>query len=111
VLNSPAPLFPDILHEILRIGLISIRNLSEQPSRNQLADEKLKHWANLCHSLPAVLLGGSNSAAVSYFAKGDLKLFCANCPAPRDADFGQIVGLRAELEAAPPDSPPSTPRG
>jgi hypothetical protein len=94
-----------ILLEIIRIGLISIRNLAEQPSRNQLADAKLKHWANLCHSLPAVILGGSSAAAVSYFIEGDLKLFCLNYPARRDADFGQIVELRAELEAAP-DSPP-----
>jgi hypothetical protein len=100
-----------ILIEILRVGLISIRNLSEQPSRNQLADEKLKHWANLCHSLPAVLLGGSSASAVSYFVQGDLKLFCSNYPAPLDADFGQIVGLRAELDAAPPDSERQAPRG
>jgi hypothetical protein len=100
-----------ILLEILRVGLISIRNLSEQQSRNQLAGEKLKHWANLCHSLPAILLGGSSASAVSYFVKGDLKLFCSSYPAPRDADFSQIVGLRAELDDASPDSPPSTPCG
>jgi hypothetical protein len=88
-----------IILEILRISLISIRNLSELPSRNQLADEKLKHWANLCHSLPAVLLGDCSTSAITYFVKGDLKLFCLNYPAPRDADFGQILGLRAELSA------------
>ena len=100
-----------ILLEILRVGLIAIRNLSEQPMRNQLTDDKLKHWANLCHSLPAVVLGGSSTSAVTYFVKGDLKLFCSNYPARSDADFGQIVGLRAELDAAPPDSERQAPRG
>jgi hypothetical protein len=46
-----------IILEILRVGLISIRNLAEHPALNQQAGEKLKQWANLCHSLPAMLLG------------------------------------------------------
>ena len=83
---------PTIILEILRVGLISIRNLSELPSRNQLADEKLNHWANLCHSLPAVLLGGCSTSAITYFVTGDLNLFCLNYPSPRDAEFGQIIG-------------------
>ncbi|MBL8896514.1 MAG: hypothetical protein JNM84_02750 [Planctomycetes bacterium] len=99
-----------ILLEILRVGLIPIRNLSEQPARSQLSDEKIRHWATLCHSLPAVLLGGCSTAPVSYFINGDLKSFCSSYPAQRDADFCQIVMLRAELDAALPDSEHQAPR-
>lgn len=106
--NSPQT----ILLEILRVGLIAIRNLSELPSRNRQADEKLRHWANLCHSLPAILLGGSDNRAVSYFAAGDMKLFYSRYPSPHDADFGQILALRDALIVTEADTPVSpNPRG
>jgi hypothetical protein len=88
-----------ILIEILRVGLISIRNRCEYPERESQNDEKLKQWANLCHSIPAVLLGNCDDRAVQYFIKGDLCLFCSNYSTPNDADFRQILALREELDA------------
>jgi hypothetical protein len=99
-----------IILEILRVGLISIRNLSEHTNQVPQREAKLILWANLCHSLPAVLLGDCDRRAVSYFLKGDAKLFCSEYPACRDADFCQIVALKAELDTLTPDVPPTTAR-
>lgn len=88
-----------IILEILRVGLISIRNLSECPNGVPNGDEKLILWTNLCHSLPSVLLGNCDQRAVTYFLKGDAKLFCADYPSPHEADYRQIEALTAELNA------------
>lgn len=91
-----------ILLEILRVGLISIRNLSEYPAKNRRDVEKLKQWANLCHNIPIILMGKCEELAVRFFIKWHLEYFCSGYPARNDADFGQIVKLRAELIAMYP---------
>lgn len=95
-----------ILLEILRIGLIAIRNLSEYQARSLQDHERLKLWTDLCHTLPSVLLGKCNERAVRHFLQWGINPFCRNYPAPEHSDFRQIVELRTELEALLSNSSP-----
>lgn len=90
----------EILLEILRVGLIAIRNLSLISHQRPEYGQMLNLWAELCHTLPPVLLGGVDERAVGHFTQGDLKRFCADYPAKSAADFQQIVSLEEELKAA-----------
>lgn len=90
--------YENILLETLRIGLIAIRNLANTPKRTTVIETMLTQWAELCHSLPAILLGKCDARAVAYFLHGDMAQFCANYPTKEHADFGQIAALKLELE-------------
>jgi hypothetical protein len=89
----------DILIEILRIGLIAIRNISNVDRRNRELETKLKEWAELCHSLPPMLLGGCDERAVKYFLQGDALIFEKNYPEKDAADFLQAQALIKELNS------------
>jgi hypothetical protein len=87
----------DISIEILRIGLIAIRNISTINNRNHELQSKLREWAELCHSLPQILLGGCDERAVKYFLEGDALVFVKNYPEKNGADFLQAKALINEL--------------
>jgi hypothetical protein len=87
----------EILLEIMRIGLVSIRNLATLQRRNGDSEKKLKEWAELCHSLPPILVGKCNPSAIKYFIDGDAAFFLANYPSKADSDFAQVADLLLEL--------------
>ena len=89
--------YREILLEMLRIGLIAIRNLAENPKPNARDGGKLYQWAELCHTLPAILQGNCSERAVDYFVRDMAAWFCTHYPAKGDSDFIQVAGLKAEL--------------
>jgi hypothetical protein len=89
----------EIFIELLRVGLISIRNLSSLPKKNNTSELMLREWSELCHSVPPILMGKCDIRAVRYFIDGDAQLFLKNYPSKRDADFLQVSALLNELNA------------
>jgi len=96
-----------ILLEILRISLISIRGLAGQKKLDRKSHEKISYWANLCHSLPPIIMGKSDIRALSFFSNWDLKLFCTKYPDTNEALFKQIVALRDEIDNVLLKTPPN----
>lgn len=90
-----------IVTELLRIGLIAIRNLSNLTQRKRSSEINLMlvEWAELCHSVPALLLGGCKCDSVSGFVEGHGASFIRNYPLKNAADFKQVCGLLHELSA------------
>jgi hypothetical protein len=46
-----------ILLEILRVGLITLRNIVESQNPTRIQEQMAREWANLCHSIPPILMG------------------------------------------------------
>lgn len=89
----------EVLLELLRVGLISIRNLSSLPKKNNKSELMLREWSELCHSVPPILMGRCDMRAIRYFIDGDSQLFLKNYPSKEDADFLQASALIGELSA------------
>jgi hypothetical protein len=87
----------EIFIELLRVGLISIRNLSSFPKKNNMSELMLREWSELCHSVPPILMGRCDTRAVRYFVDGNAQLFLRNYPSKQDADFLQVSALIDEL--------------
>lgn len=88
-----------IVLELMRVSLISIRNISLLSKRDKHSDVMLREWAELCHSLPPILLGNCDARSIRYFLDGDAALFLQNYPSKSDADFSQGRALLGELNA------------
>ena len=89
----------EILLELLRVGLISIRNLAFAKASSE-KELMLQEWSSLCHSIPPILLGGATDEPVKYFLNAQAPVFIKNYPCLEDADFKQAIGLLEELRQA-----------
>jgi hypothetical protein len=85
--------------ELLRIGLITIRNLAAMPRRNQRQETMLSEWAELCHTIPPMLLGGCKGEALRYFVEVGGAMFMEKYPDKSAASFEQARNLLSELSA------------
>ena len=90
----------EILLELLRVGLIAIRNLADIKSRDVRMNSRLIEWTTLCHSVPSILLGRCDPRSVKYFIDGDASAYLRIYPSKQDTDFVQAVDLLKELEIA-----------
>jgi len=86
-----------IFQELLRVGLISARNLSFEKKVTTQNRRKLKDWLELCHTIPSILLGECSAEAVKYFLNVGSVQFLDNYPKKEDADYLQITELIEEL--------------
>ncbi|UJB18556.1 MULTISPECIES: hypothetical protein [Lysobacter] len=83
--------------ELLRIGLITIRNFAAMPRRSQRQETMLSEWAELCHTIPPMLLGGCKTEALRYFVEVGGAMFIDKYPDQSATNFGQARNLLDEL--------------
>jgi hypothetical protein len=87
----------DLMLELLRIGLISIRNFSSLSRRDRLQESMLLEWAELCHTVPSVLMGGCKAEALQYFVHVQGATFAERYPDRAASSFQQAMSVLKEL--------------
>lgn len=90
----------DIVLELLRMGLLTIRWRAVGSKRYWSRKKELAAWAELCHSLPPVLIGGCRADALRCFLKWNVASFVQRYPSRDSTDFRQACALFEELAAA-----------
>jgi hypothetical protein len=88
----------EIFIEILRLGLISIRNLSHHlgEKRNRVL---ILEWSEMCHTIPTLIGGSLSQRAIKYFLDAQGKRFTEDYPDKEAAYYFEIVGLIEDLKA------------
>ena len=87
----------DLMLELLRIGLISIRNFSSLSRRDRRQERMLLEWAELCHTVPSVLMGGCKVEALRYFVSVQGATFAEKYPDHEASSFQQAMSVLKEL--------------
>jgi hypothetical protein len=86
-----------VVLELLRIGLIAIRNLAAMPRRNQRQDAMLSEWAELRHTIPPMLLDGCDVKGLQYFLEAGGAMFVDKYPDRSATSYEQARNLLDEL--------------
>ncbi|WP_363796321.1 hypothetical protein ABU614_12735 [Lysobacter firmicutimachus] len=89
----------EVVLELLRIGLLAIRCRTALSIRYWSRKKELEEWGELCHSLPAVLMGGCKTEALRYFLEWNVASFVQRYPSRDGTDFKQACALFEELAA------------
>lgn len=89
----------DIVLELLRVGLLSIRCRAVEPKRYRGQEKELAEWAELCRSLPPMVIGGCQAGTLRFFLKWNVASFVQRYPSCDGTDYQQACGLLEELAA------------